>query len=79
MYIKSFQEESLYVYKLRIVSNERRPDEYKYELEMCEHYYIDEDEGQEVRSLCFKTGNGYNASNGVITNVRNTISKYNLE
>ena len=46
---------------------------------MCEHYYIDEDEGQEVRSLCFKTGNGYNASNGVITNVRNTISKYNLK
>ncbi|NOW90666.1 hypothetical protein BCD91_002689 [Clostridium beijerinckii] len=66
-------------YKLRIVSNDRKPDEYKYELEMCEHYYIDEDEGQEVRSLLFKTGKGYNASNGVITNVKNTILKYNLE
>ncbi|WP_271811320.1 hypothetical protein [Clostridium beijerinckii] len=37
---------------------------------MCEHYYIDEDEGQEVRSLLFKTGKRYNASNGVITNVK---------
>ncbi|WP_017212403.1 hypothetical protein [Clostridium beijerinckii] len=45
---------------------------------MCEHYYIDEDEGQEVRSLLFKTGKGY-ASNGVITNIKNTILKYNLE
>ncbi|NOW04760.1 hypothetical protein BCM20_002053 [Clostridium beijerinckii] len=44
---------------------------------MCEHYYIDEYKGQEVRSLLFKTGNGYNASNGVITNVKNTILKYN--
>ena len=26
------------------MSNDRKPDEYKYELEMCEHYYIDEDE-----------------------------------
>ncbi|NRZ12143.1 hypothetical protein [Clostridium beijerinckii] len=70
MPIKGFQEESLYVYKLRIVLNERRTDEYKYELEMCEHYYIDEDEGQEVRSLCFKANKGYSASNGVITNVK---------
>lgn len=46
---------------------------------MCEHYYIDEDEGQEVRSLCFKANKGYSASNGVITNIKNTISKYNLE
>ncbi|ALB45677.1 hypothetical protein [Clostridium beijerinckii] len=66
-------------YKLIIVSNDRKPDEYKYELEMCEHYYIDEDEGQEVRSLCFKANKGYSASNGVITNIKNTISKYNLE
>lgn len=66
-------------YKLRIVSNEQKTDNYKYELEMYEHYCIDDGEVQEVRSLCFKVGKGYSISNIVISNVKKIILKYNLE
>ena len=36
------------------MSNDRKPDEYKYELEMCEHYYIDEDEVRKLEVYVLK-------------------------
>lgn len=71
--------ENTITYKLRIASDEQNPHCYKYELHMNEHYFVDEDESQEVRSLCIEAGEGHELSNRVISNVKNIILKYNLE
>lgn len=71
--------ENTITYKLRIASDEQNPNDYKYELHMFEHYFIDDDESQEVRSLCFEAGEACSISNRVIVNVKNIILKYNLE
>lgn len=63
-------------YTLRIASDPNKPNDYKYELDMYEHYFIDGDENQEVRSLCIKAGEGYRISNRVISNVNNVILMY---
>lgn len=46
---------------------------------MDEHYFVDDDESQEVRSLCFEVREGYGISNKVISNINKIILKYNLE
>ena len=65
-------------YKLRVVIDVQNPNNYKYKLDMYEHYFEEDDESKEFRSLCFEVGEGYSISNRVISNVNKIILKYNL-
>jgi len=65
--------------RLRVVIDVRDPNNYKYKLDMYEHYFADDDESQEVRSLCFEVGRGYSISNRVVSNIKKIILKYNLQ
>lgn len=74
-----YDAENIINYKLRVVLDEIDPNNYKYKLDMYEHYFADDDESQEFRSLCFEVGEGYRISNRVISNINKIILKYNLE